>query len=117
MGTDVPRDLGFAEKSENLASLLAEFLFYPAPFAKRMHPCPFFIRVHPGNQWFSIISCKAMQYLVGLYAFVTRIGPINQLHQSQGIGGAAIGDRRIVLDAIEKMLHFGAPRGIQVVGD
>ena len=28
MGTDDPRDLGFAEKSENLVSLLAEFLFF-----------------------------------------------------------------------------------------
>jgi hypothetical protein len=28
-----PINLGLAEKSKNLASLLAEFLFYPAPFA------------------------------------------------------------------------------------
>jgi hypothetical protein len=37
-------------------------LFYPAPFAQRMHPCPFVrIRVHPGNQWFYIIlSCNMM---------------------------------------------------------
>jgi hypothetical protein len=33
MGTDDPINLGLAEKSKNLASLLAEFLFYPAPFA------------------------------------------------------------------------------------
>jgi hypothetical protein len=33
MGTDDPIKLGLAEKSEDLASLLAEFLFYPAPFA------------------------------------------------------------------------------------
>jgi hypothetical protein len=33
MGTDDPSKLGLAEKSKNLARLLAEFLFYPAPFA------------------------------------------------------------------------------------
>jgi hypothetical protein len=62
MGTDDPSKLGLAEKSKNLASLLAEFLFYPAPFAQRVHPCPFVrIRVHPGNQWFYIIiSCNMM---------------------------------------------------------
>lgn len=31
MGTDDPIKLGLAEKSKNLASLLAEFLFYTAP--------------------------------------------------------------------------------------
>jgi hypothetical protein len=63
MGTDDPIELGLAEKSKNLASLLAEFLFHPAPFAQRMHPCSFLhIRVHPSNQWFSIIfSCSMMQ--------------------------------------------------------
>ena len=54
MGTDDPIKLGLAEKSKNLASLLAEFLFYPAPFAQRMHSCPFLhIRVHPSNPWFN----------------------------------------------------------------
>jgi hypothetical protein len=62
MGTDDPIKLGLAEKSKNLASLLAEFLFYPAPFAQRMHSCPFLhIRVHPSIQWFYIIlSCNMM---------------------------------------------------------
>ena len=51
-----PIKLGLAEKSKNLASLLAEFLFYPAPFAQRMHACPFLhIRVHPSNPWFNNI--------------------------------------------------------------
>ena len=50
MGTDDSIKMGLAEKSKNLASLLAEFLFYPAPFAQRMHSCPFLhIRVHPGH--------------------------------------------------------------------
>ena len=60
MGTDDPIKLGLAEKSKNLASLLAEFLFYPAPFAQRMHSCPFLhIRVHPSNRWFYIILSVA----------------------------------------------------------
>jgi hypothetical protein len=50
MGTDDPSQLGLAKKSKNFASLLAEFLFYPAPFAQRMHSCPILhIRVHQGN--------------------------------------------------------------------
>ena len=35
--TDDPSSLGLSKK--NLTSLLAEFLFLPAPFAQRMHLC------------------------------------------------------------------------------
>jgi hypothetical protein len=58
----IPAIWDWQKKSKNPASLLAEFLFYPAPFAQRMHSCQLLhIRVHPGNQWFYIIlSCSIM---------------------------------------------------------
>jgi hypothetical protein len=46
----IPVVWDWQKRSKNRASLLAEFLFCPAPFAPRMLPSPFFfIRVNTGN--------------------------------------------------------------------
>jgi hypothetical protein len=53
MGMDDPSQLGLAEKSKNPASQIAEFLFYPAPFAQRMHSSSLiYIRVIRVNSGF-----------------------------------------------------------------